>query len=52
MCIRDRVHADHIEAKDVISVEIEMSEGMEIPLLFDNDHKIEERVYKEMFKSH
>ena len=46
------VHADHIEAKDVISVEIEMSEGMEIPLLFDNDHKIEERVYKEMFKSH
>ena len=45
------VHADHIEAKDVISVEIEMSEGMEIPLLFDNDHKIEERVYKEMFKS-
>ena len=44
-------HADHIEAKDVISVEIEMSEGLEIPLLFDNDHKIEERVYKEMFKS-
>ena len=28
------VHADHIEAKDVISVEIEMSEGIEIPLLF------------------
>ena len=45
-------HADHIESKDVISVEIEMSEGLEIPLLFDNDHKIEERVYKEMFKSH
>ena len=44
-------HADHIESKDVISVEIEMSEGLEIPLLFDNDHKIEERVYKEMFKS-
>ena len=45
-------HADHIESKDVISIEIEMSEGLEIPLLFDNDHKIEERVYKEMFKSH
>ncbi len=44
-------HADHIEAKDVTSVEIEMSEGLEIPLLFDNNHKIEERVYKEMFKS-
>ena len=44
-------HADHIESKDVISIEIEMSEGLEIPLLFDNDHKIEERVYKEMFKS-
>jgi hypothetical protein len=28
-----------------------MSEGLEIPLLFDNNHKIEERVYKEMFKS-
>ena len=45
-------HADHIESKDVISIEIEMSEGLEIPLLFDNDHKIEERVYREMFKSH
>ena len=44
-------HADHIEAKDVISIEIEMSNGLEIPLLFDNDHKIEDRVYKEMFKS-
>ena len=32
-------HADHIEAKDVTSVEIEMSEGLEIPLLFDNNHK-------------
>ena len=44
-------HADHIESKDVISVEIEMSEGLEIPLLYDNDHKIEERFYKEMIKS-
>tara|TARA_Y100000992_G_C21204123_1_gene462031 strand:- start:147 stop:908 length:762 start_codon:yes stop_codon:yes gene_type:complete len=44
-------HADHIESKDVISIEIEMSDGLEIPLLFDNDHNIEERVYKEMFKS-
>ena len=43
-------HADHIEAKDVTSIEIEMSEGLELPLLFDNNHKIEERVYKEMFK--
>ena len=42
-------HADHIEAKDVTSVEIEMSEGLEIPLLIDNNHKIEERFYKEMF---
>mgnify|MGYP001184467539 FL=1 len=45
-------HADHIESKDVISIEIEMADGLEIPLLFDNDHKIEDRVYKEMFKSH
>jgi hypothetical protein len=28
-----------------------MSEGLEIPLLFDKNHKIEERVYKEMFKT-
>ena len=45
------VHADHIEAKDVTSVEIEMSEGLEIPLLFDKNYKIEDRVYQEMFKS-
>ena len=44
-------HADHIEAKDVISVEVEMSNGLEIPLLIDSDHKIEDRVYREMFKS-
>ena len=40
------VHADHIEAKDVISVEIEMSEGMEIPLLFD----IASLKFKKLFK--
>ena len=42
-------HADHIESKDVISVEIEMSNGLEIPLLFDKNFKIEDRVYNEMF---
>ena len=43
-------HADHIESKDAISIEIEMSDGLEIPLLFDRNHKIEERVYNEMFR--
>ena len=43
-------HADHIEAKDVISIEIEMADEMEIPLLLDNDHTIEDRVYSEMFR--
>jgi len=42
-------HADHIEAKDVISIEIEMADKMEIPLLLDNDHTLEDRVYSEMF---
>ena len=42
-------HADHIEAKDVISIEIEMADEMEIPLLLDNDHTIQDRVYSEMF---
>ena len=42
-------HADHIEAKDVISIEIEMADKMEIPLLLDNHHTLEDRVYSEMF---
>ena len=43
-------HADHIEAKDAISIEIEMATGLKVPLLFDNTSKIEDRVYDEMFK--
>ena len=44
-------HADNIESKDVISIEIEMSEGLEIYLLLITIIKLK-RVYKEMFKSH
>jgi len=45
-------HADHIEAKDIISVEIEVADNMTIPLLLDNDNTIEDRVYSEMFKDY
>ena len=44
-------HADHIEAKDVISVEIEVADNMTIPLLLDNNSTIEDRVYSEMFSN-
>jgi|TARA_B100001996_G_C18539673_1_gene546428 NAD+ kinase len=44
-------HADHIEAKDIISAEIEVANNMTIPLLLDNNNTIEDRVYSEMFKN-
>jgi NAD+ kinase len=41
--------ADHIEVRDVVTVEIREARNVALTLLFDPEHNLEERVLKEQF---
>jgi NAD+ kinase len=43
--------ADYTEARDVVSVQVRESREVELTLLFDPEHNLEERVFKEQFLS-
>jgi NAD+ kinase len=42
--------ADHFETRDVVKVEIEKARAIELFMMFDADHGLEERVLTEQFK--
>jgi NAD+ kinase len=41
--------ADHDEVRDVVTVDIEMDHGVEMHMLFDPDHSLDERILREQF---
>ncbi len=43
--------ADYTEVRDVISVEVRETRDVELTMLFDPEHNLEERVFKEQFLS-
>ena len=43
--------ADYTEVRDVLSVQVSETQNAEITLLFDPEHNLEERVFKEQFLS-
>lgn len=42
--------ADHFETRHVVKVEIEMARAIELFMLFDRDHSLDERVIAEQFR--
>ena len=42
--------ADHFETRDVVKVEIEKARNVELFMMFDPDHSLEERVLAEQFR--
>lgn len=42
--------ADHFETRDVIKVEIEKARNIELNMMFDADHSLEERILAEQFR--
>ena len=43
--------ADFTEVRDVVSVEVRENRDIAMTLLFDPEHNLEERVFKEQFAS-
>ena len=41
--------ADHTEVRNVVSVEVREDPGVELQILFDSDHNLEERILREQF---
>jgi NAD+ kinase len=42
--------ADHFETRDVVKVEIEQARAIELFMMFDRNHGLEERVLAEQFR--
>ena len=42
--------ADHFETRDVVRVEIEKARNVELLMMFDPDHSLEERILAEQFR--
>jgi len=41
--------ADHIEIRDALSVAIEMDRSIDLVMLHDRDHSLDERIIREQF---
>ncbi len=41
--------ADFLEVRDVVTVTIAASASISVPVLFDPDHNLEERIFNEQF---
>ncbi len=42
--------ADHVELKDIVRIDIHEDKTIELPILFDPDHRLEERILSEQFQ--
>ena len=42
--------ADYTEVKNAVEVTVRMAQEVELPVLFDPEHNLEERILKEQFQ--